>query len=168
MYTVQFKRGARTFLLARACERSLTIGDYVKVEADRGEDLGVIVAIAPLPDAGVAPKPPTAGHRQRGGGGALGQCERERILRGASDDEIALLKEKMSDEERVLLVCRAKALQRNLPMEVIDAEFQYDRHKLTFYFQADGRIDFRELVRDLFALYKTRIWMQQVDPGHMP
>jgi hypothetical protein len=47
-------------------------------------------------------------------------------------------------------------------MEVIDAEFQYDRRKLTYFFHADGRIDFRELVRDLFALYKTRIWMQQV------
>ena len=47
-------------------------------------------------------------------------------------------------------------------MHLIDAEFQYDRHKLTFYFKADRRIDFRELVRDLFAAYKTRIWMQQV------
>ena len=40
---------------------------------------------------------------------------------------------------------------------------QFDRHKLTFYFEADGRIDFRELVRDLFSIYKTRIWMQQLD-----
>ncbi|KAG5192350.1 PSP1 C-terminal conserved region-domain-containing protein [Tribonema minus] len=162
-YTVRFKRGTRAFLLARSCERSLTIGDYVKVEADRGEDLGVVVAIAPLPEAGAALRPPTAGHAGRGssgggGAGGVGGCERERILRGATDEEIAVLKEKMADEERVLAVCRAKVVQRGLPMEVMDAEFQYDRHKLTFYFQADGRIDFRELVRDLFALYKTRIW----------
>ena len=43
--------------------------------------------------------------------------------------------------------------------------YQFDRHKLTFFFEADGRIDFRELVRDLFSIYKTRIWMQQVDKG---
>jgi cell fate regulator YaaT (PSP1 superfamily) len=53
-----------------------------------------------------------------------------------------------------------------LPMNVIDAEYQFDRHKLTFYFEADRRIDFRELVRDLFAIYKTRIWLQQVVSVH--
>ena len=48
-------------------------------------------------------------------------------------------------------------------MNVVDAEYQFDRHKLTFFFEAEGRIDFRELVRDLFSMYKTRIWMQQLD-----
>jgi len=48
-------------------------------------------------------------------------------------------------------------------MHVIDAEYQFDRHKLTFFFEADRRIDFRELVRDLFAVYKTRIWLQQLE-----
>ena len=47
-------------------------------------------------------------------------------------------------------------------MTVVDAEYQFDRNKLIFFFQADGRIDFRELVRDLFSMYKTRIWMQQL------
>jgi hypothetical protein len=49
------------------------------------------------------------------------------------------------------------------PMAVLDAEYQFDRHKLTFYFEAEKRIDFRDLVNELFSLYKTRIWMQQVD-----
>ena len=48
-------------------------------------------------------------------------------------------------------------------MHVVDAEYQFDRHKLTFFFEAECRIDFRELVRDLFSMYKTRIWMQQLD-----
>jgi len=48
-------------------------------------------------------------------------------------------------------------------MTVVDAEYQFDRHKLKFFFEAEGRIDFRELVRDLFSMYKTRIWMQQLD-----
>ena len=53
-------------------------------------------------------------------------------------------------------------------MIILDAEYQFDRHKLTFYFEADRRIDFRELVSDLFSLYKTRIWMQQVDTSTLP
>lgn len=48
-------------------------------------------------------------------------------------------------------------------MAILDAEYQYDRHKLTFFFEADRRIDFRDLVSELFSQYKTRIWMQQVD-----
>ena len=48
-------------------------------------------------------------------------------------------------------------------MNVVDAEYQFDRHKLTFFFEASCRVDFRELVRDLFSIYKTRIWMQQID-----
>ena len=53
-----------------------------------------------------------------------------------------------------------------LSSQVLDAEYQFDRHKLTFFFEADRRIDFRELVRDLFAIYKTRIWLQQVSISH--
>jgi hypothetical protein len=52
-------------------------------------------------------------------------------------------------------------------MTILDAEYQYDRHKLTFYFEADRRIDFRDLVSELFSLYKTRIWMQQVDTSSL-
>lgn len=53
--------------------------------------------------------------------------------------------------------------ERSLPMQILDAEYQFDRHELTFFFEADRRIDFRDLVSELFSLYKTRIWMQQVD-----
>jgi len=63
----------------------------------------------------------------------------------------------------MLKICRGKVRQRGLPMHVVDAEYQFDRHKLTFFFEAEGRVDFRELVRDLFSMYKTRIWMQQLD-----
>ena len=53
-------------------------------------------------------------------------------------------------------------------MAILDAEFQFDRHKLTYFFEADRRIDFRELVSELFSLYKTRIWMQQVESSSIP
>jgi hypothetical protein len=65
-------------------------------------------------------------------------------------------------------VIREKVLERCLPMVILDAEYQYDRHKLTFFFEAERRIDFRELVSELFSQYKTRIWMQQVDTSSLP
>jgi hypothetical protein len=70
---------------------------------------------------------------------------------------------KRDEEDELLKICCAKVRQRGLPMNVVDAEYQFDRHKLTFFFEAEGRVDFRELVRDLFSMYKTRIWMQQLD-----
>ncbi|KAI6040057.1 PSP1 C-terminal conserved region-domain-containing protein [Pisolithus marmoratus] len=73
---------------------------------------------------------------------------------------------KSQDELKALQLCQTKVRQKKLPMEVIDAEYQWDRRKLTFYFIAEKRIDFRELVRELFRLYKTRIWMASLQgPG---
>jgi hypothetical protein len=54
-----------------------------------------------------------------------------------------------------------------LPMKVVDAEYQFDRRKLTVYYSSDCRIDFRELVRDLFSAFRTRIWMKKVS-AHCP
>jgi cell fate regulator YaaT (PSP1 superfamily) len=83
----------------------------------------------------------------------------KRIFRLATPDEVNLLLVKGQDEHKALVVCQQKTKQRKLPMEVVDAEYQWDRRKLTFYFEAENRIDFRELVRELFKIYKTRIWM---------
>merc|ERR1712099_34124 len=77
-------------------------------------------------------------------------------------EELSHLRLKLQEEKAALDVCRAKVAQRQLPMQVIGAEYQFDRHKLTFYFEAAKRIDFRQLVRDLFSIYKTRIWLQQL------
>ena len=70
--------------------------------------------------------------------------------------------DKLHDEQQAMAVVREKILERDLPMTILDAEYQFDRHKLVFT-EATHRIDFRELVSDLFSLYKTRIWMSQVD-----
>ena len=91
----------------------------------------------------------------------------KRIMSVATGEEIKLLEEKREEEEALLKICRTKVKQRSLPMHVVDAEYQFDRHKLTFFFEAEGRIDFRELVRDLFSIYKTRIWMQQLDKNRI-
>lgn len=177
VYTVKFKRTQRSFIQGPRVSQDLKIGCYVKVEADRGEDLGIVVAKVPTEKfnaAGRASFRPTAGGDM--GGGLMGApmppsgiSDLKRVIRLATHDEVGLLTVKRDEEEELLNICRQKVRQRALPMHVVDAEYQFDRHKLTFFFEAEGRIDFRELVRDLFSIYKTRIWMQQLDknvPGN--
>ena len=71
-------------------------------------------------------------------------------LRMTPDSDHRLLMSKMQDEAKALQLCQSKVRAKKLPMEVVDAEYQWDRRKLTFYFIAEKRIDFRELVRELF------------------
>jgi cell fate regulator YaaT (PSP1 superfamily) len=54
-----------------------------------------------------------------------------------------------------------KVLEHGLRMTILDAEFQFDKKKLTFYYESDEKVDFRELVRDLYKLYRARIWMSK-------
>lgn len=161
VYYVKFKRTQRNFVLGPRINRELKIGTYVKVEADRGEDLGIVVGKVPADKYNFANRNQyTAGMGPPPGTGA---ADLKRIIRLATHDEVALLGMKREEEDELLGICRAKVRQRGLPMNVVDAEYQFDRHKLTFFFEAEGRVDFRELVRDLFSMYKTRIWMQQLD-----
>lgn len=165
VYNVKFKRSQRNFVLGPRISRDLKIGTYVKVEADRGEDLGIVVGMVPAErysfssrssfSSGVGPAPSSIG--------SSNIADLKCIIRLATHDEVSLLTIKRDEEEELLKICRGKVRQRGLPMHVVDAEYQFDRHKLTFFFEAEGRVDFRELVRDLFSMYKTRIWMQQLD-----
>lgn len=87
----------------------------------------------------------------------------KRIHRHSTALDMKFLQAKAQEEAYAMSRCQSRIRQKKLPMEVVDAEYQWDRNKLTFYFSADRRIDFRELVRDLFRIYKTRIWMCAVD-----
>ena len=63
--------------------------------------------------------------------------------------------EKLKDEYDAMMICREKVAQRGLPMQIVDAEYQWDRRKLTFYFKADKRVDFRELTKENFRIFKV-------------
>jgi len=161
VYSVKFKRTQRSFVIGPRLNRDLKIGTYVKVEADRGEDLGIVVGkVSPekrnYRGGDMSIMPPATGI-------SGSNSDLKRIIRLATHDEVSLLSMKREEEDELLKICRTKVRQRGLPMNVVDAEYQFDRHKLTFFFEAEGRVDFRELVRDLFSMYKTRIWMQQLD-----
>jgi cell fate regulator YaaT (PSP1 superfamily) len=59
-------------------------------------------------------------------------------------------------------VARHKVQEHRLPMSIVDSEYQFDRKKLTFYYDSNERIDFRDLVRELYKLYRARIWMSKL------
>ena len=100
--------------------RNILPGDFVKVEADRGEDLGVVVSKTPLEE--FVEFVPTAGYRGRGY--SAGSGEKKYILRFATPDERLQLRSKVEDEERALQVIREKIMERRLPMIILDAEYQ--------------------------------------------
>ena len=115
------------------------------MEADRGEDLGLVTERIDN----------TIQFKEK--------VENNKILRIATDEEIRTLPAKLIEENKALVFIRNKVQNFGYDMEVHDAEFQFDCHKLTFYYKADRRIDFRELVATLFAQFKTRIWMQRTN-----
>ncbi len=151
---VRFKGNRRAFYTWDR-DDSLKVGDPVVVPAERGEDLGYVSALGALAEkkCGVgcedcalgAAKLPTAA-----------------IVRSASSDE-AYVSEQLRIAERDV---RRKVMERvhahGLAMKVSDAEWQWDRKKLTVFFTADKRVDFRALVRDLASLFRTRIELRQI------
>lgn len=86
----------------------------------------------------------------------------KKILRIATEEDIKTDKENKFFEEEAKVFCIEKVKSRNLQMKIVATETTLDRKRLIFYFTADGRIDFRELVRDLAARFKTRIEMRQI------
>src|SRR5215204_4071309 len=124
----------------------------VIVDADRGEDLGRVHATGDLAEKRAAGVPHAPG--------AEGTQKRARRL--ATDEDILRHEELRTQDE----VARRRAMERvkanNLVMKLSDAEWQWDRRKLTIYFTAEKRVDFRNLVRDLAALFRTRIELKQI------
>ncbi|OAD04806.1 hypothetical protein MUCCIDRAFT_155722 [Mucor lusitanicus CBS 277.49] len=167
-YVVEFK-GGRSDVFYSQGSNYMQEQDLVIVEADRGRDLGKItmenitrhqleIFYSQLKNNNNQ-NPSTEEKKKYLPNEIYVKC----IFRQARSDEITLLMAKGQDEAKALMVCQSKIKQKKLNMQVVDAEYQWDRRKLTFYFVAEKRVDFRELVRELFKLYKTRIWMCAVN-----
>jgi len=84
------------------------------------------------------------------------------ILRLANYDDIKTYEKNLRDASEAMEICRQKVAQHGLDMNLIDNEYTFDKTKLIFYFTADGRVDFRELVRDLASVFRTRIELRQI------
>ena len=85
-----------------------------------------------------------------------------KILRLATDDDRAQFETNCADEKEALKIACERVADHELEMNLVSAYYPFDRHKLLFYFTADGRIDFRELVRDLASIFHTRIELRQI------
>lgn len=148
---VSFKGNRREFFLWDQDELPALKAPVI-VDADRGEDLGHVFALGTLAE-------------KRNLGTSHGHGEgspTKKARRLASDDDVRRLKEVRSQDEDA----RRKAMERvkanELLMKLSDAEWQWDRKKLTFYFTAEKRVDFRNLVRELAAMFRTRIELKQI------
>ena len=84
------------------------------------------------------------------------------IIRIATEEDTNIYKENKEKAKETFDLCLEKIKEHNLTMYLIDCEYTFDRNKLIFYFTAEGRIDFRELVKDLAAIFKTRIELRQI------
>jgi cell fate regulator YaaT (PSP1 superfamily) len=142
---VQFKRERKEFF-RNTNNLELKIGDYVIVEVDRGEDMGRLIQKGLLVDR------KNSARKQ----------ELPSIRRLASKEEVEYLEKLSIKEEEALKVCHQKVLERQLQMKLVDAEWQFDGNKIIFYFTAEKRVDFRQLVKDLAAIFKTRIELKQI------
>ncbi|KAL4918266.1 ribosomal L15-domain-containing protein [Aspergillus aurantiobrunneus] len=96
---------------------------------------------------------------------SAGEIKPKLIKRLAQNHEILTLRDKEGNEAKAKRVCQQKVAEHRLNMEILDAEFQMDWKKLTFYYFADSYINFNSLVTDLFKIYKTRIWMSAINPA---
>jgi cell fate regulator YaaT (PSP1 superfamily) len=121
-------------------------GDVVIVEADRGIDAGTLLRCGPGQLSAQARKPV------------------QRVLRPATEEELRHLERIRDEDATALRTCRERVEGSRLPMRMIDAEYQFDGNRVTFYFTAEGRVDFRSLVRDLAKVFRTRIELRQIHP----
>lgn len=84
------------------------------------------------------------------------------VIRVATDEDEKIVERNKAKEKEAFRICKEKILKHELEMKLVDAEYTFDGNKLLFYFTADGRIDFRELVKDLAAVFRTRIELRQI------
>ena len=127
-----------------AQEMELSPGDKVIVETERGRALGTVVT--PPRETSPDQAPPKL----------------KSVLRIATEEDLAMAQANSEKELEAVAFCRQRIRQRHLDMKLVRAEYLFDGSKIIFYFTADGRIDFRDLVRDLAQHLRTRIEMRQI------
>jgi len=140
---VSFKRNRKIYC-SNKDKLDVSLGDFVVIEVEKGFDLGCVTKIEfDDPDFEMKSEPP-------------------KIVRKASENDLQRLDENRKKEELAFNVCREKIHTHNLNMKLVDVEFQMDENKITFFFTSDRRVDFRNLVKDLAAKYRTRIELRQI------
>ena len=140
---VRFKKPGKIYFFDPG-NLKISTKDYVIVETLQGEEYGqVAIANRQMPEDKVV-KP------------------LKKVIRIATYKDKKHYEENKKKEKEAFAICEKKIKEHKLEMTLIDVEFKFDNSKVLFYFTADGRIDFRELVKDLAAIFKTRIELRQI------
>lgn len=119
-------------------------GQFVVVETARGIEFGNVVIANKLVDEDDVVLP------------------LKKVLRVADEKDYLQVEENRSAAKEAFNICMQKISEHSLEMKLVDVEYTFDRNKIIFYFTAEGRVDFRELVKDLAAIFKTRIELRQI------
>ena len=140
---VRFKANGKSYYFSPG-DLELQQGDYVIVETARGTECGE-VAKGPhdVPDSSIVKPLKTVTHM-------------------ADAVDVRRMQQNRADEKRAFSVCEERIAKHKLDMKLVDVEYTLDRNKILFYFTADGRIDFRDLVKDLAGVFRTRIELRQI------
>lgn len=140
---VRFKEAGKIYYFDPA-ELQITINDHVIVETARGIEYGtVVVGLKKVDETEVVPP-------------------LKKVIRIADTDDDMRVAENALRKKEAFDICLEKIEQHNLPMKLIDVEYTFDNSKVIFFFTADGRVDFRELVKDLATVFRTRIELRQI------
>ena len=140
---IRFKKAGKVYYFGPN-DLNIKKGDYLIVETARGVEFGeCVVGIKEISEEEVI-------------------APLKNVLRIATDKDIEKHKENKSKEVDALAICEKKVQEHKLDMKLIDVEYTFDNNKVMFYFTADGRVDFRELVKDLATIFKTRIELRQI------
>jgi len=143
MIEIVFK-GERKEIYLNPQQFPFKIGDYAIVEAEKGEDLGLVNQIG--------------SYLERKKSDAVVR----NIIRKPTQKDLELYRQNRLKEKDAFKLCRQKVVDFGLDMKLVDVEYQFDGNKVTFYFTAEKRVDFRELVKHLANVFKVRIELRQI------
>ena len=141
--SVRFKNGGKQYYF-NPNGLQFAEGDGVIVETSRGVEFGECVQANSMIDEMelTAPLRP--------------------VLRAATPEDVEAVAKNKEKEEKAFQVCQEKITEHGLDMKLVNVSASFDGNKIVFYFTADGRVDFRELVRDLAAVFRARIELRQI------
>ena len=140
--SVQFSTASKLYDFS-AAEMDIAVGDRVVVETERGLSIAQVMRAPVEREASAAEKLIT-------------------IKRKATFDDLATLERNKQKEDEAFDFCLRRIVERSMQMKLVRVEYQFDGSKAVFYFTADGRVDFRDLVKDLAHTFHTRIEMRQI------
>ena len=140
---VRFKKPGKIYFFDPG-NLEINKNDNVIVETTMGEEIGIVV----IPKREIKEEKLTT--------------PLKKVIRVANKNDLDYLEKYKKKEPEALKICKEKIKKYKLDMNLIDVEYKFDGSKILFYFTADGRIDFRELVKDLASVFKTRIELRQI------